>query len=140
MGTEESSFISTYILENGRAVFEPDIVKWAEWYENCGEARWIEYDDLGNGCEVSTVFLGIDYGVLSDSNGPVLYETMVFGGSLDGYCIRSSSLIGSRGNHYDTVARAQIEIRKRKEKIKTGAFFAIIACGIILFLASKYVI
>lgn len=43
-----------------------------------------------NGSEVSTVFLSIDHGYF-DSGNPVLWETMVFGGALDGVMERYSN-------------------------------------------------
>jgi hypothetical protein len=35
------------------------------------------------GAEVSTVFLGLDYSFEHHGRGPILWETMVFGGPLD---------------------------------------------------------
>jgi hypothetical protein len=38
------------------------------------------FDDI----KVSTVFIGLDVGLATNSKVPLLFETMVFGGSLDG--------------------------------------------------------
>lgn len=69
-----------YILsDTGAPVPEPDVIKWGQWYEN-REACRVDSTHVGN-ARVSTVFLGMDYS-LGDAGGPILWETMVFGGPL----------------------------------------------------------
>lgn len=68
-----------YILdEGGTPQIEPDLRKWAEWFDSfdCQIVR----HKIGD-VEISTVFLGLDhqYG----DGPPLLYETMIFGGPLD---------------------------------------------------------
>jgi hypothetical protein len=68
-----------YILDsNGCPVLEPDVMKWAHWFEKAN--RTVAMDTVG-GSIVSTVFLGIDHGF--DGGPPILWETMVFSGKLD---------------------------------------------------------
>lgn len=63
--------MSNYILQGHNLVEEPDLLKWAQWLETAD--RSVEQTSIGVS-RVSTVFVGC---------GPVLFETMVFGGELD---------------------------------------------------------
>ena len=77
-----------YILDGGgKPVPEPNIIKWAEWFEVAD--RVVEQTVLDGGEAVSTVFLGVDHAFLGGS--PLLYETMIFGGDADGYQERYST-------------------------------------------------
>lgn len=85
-----------YILDaEGEPVVEPDLFAWARWLETA-ENRVLKQEWIW-GCRVSTVFLGLDHN-LSPGGLPVLWETMVFGGPLDGamdrYCRREDALTG----------------------------------------------
>lgn len=74
--------MDNYILdEKGDPVKEPDLLKWAKWFE-CGN-RSLKRDTVFDGVDVSTVFLGLDHGF--NGGAPVLWETMVFGGEHDEY-------------------------------------------------------
>lgn len=53
---------------------------WATWYEKA--ERHVGLTEVGD-ATVSTVFLSLDHN-LGYSDRPVLFETMVFGGTLDG--------------------------------------------------------
>lgn len=78
----------SYILIDGKTTLEPDISKWAKWFENAD--KQIAYDEVNNK-RISTVFLGLDHGFL-DSSKPILWETMIFGNiNMDEYCERYSS-------------------------------------------------
>jgi len=67
-----------YILdETGNPKPEDDLVLWARWLETAD--RRVARAELPDGVEVSTVFLGFDHGFRGGS--PILYETMIFGGS-----------------------------------------------------------
>ncbi len=64
-----------YILDDdGNPVPEPDVRKWATWFEK--SKRRLALDLIGP-FKVSTVFLGIDHNV-DGSGPPVLWETMIF--------------------------------------------------------------
>ena len=70
-----------YILdEQDNPIMEPDLLKWAEWFETT--KRSIAKDTI-NEVLVSTVFLGLNHN-FGDGN-PVLWETMIFGGEHDQY-------------------------------------------------------
>ena len=70
--------MDNYILEEKTPVKCDDLIKWAQ--ENTMENRRVA-DSEKDGVRVSTVFLGIDHGY--DGKGPVLFETMIFGGDHD---------------------------------------------------------
>ena len=89
-----------YILVNGEPVEERDLIMWARWFEK--NERILHVDrvspllGLFGGCRVSTVFLGLDHSF--GSGPPLLWETMIFGGPLDGdewrYASRSEAVAG----------------------------------------------
>ena len=88
--------MSNYILdENGEPKLEPDIVRWAKWFERAD--RLVARTQVGDGY-VSTVFLGIDHAF--GEGRPVLYETLVRGGPLDEkmerYWTRAQAVEGHR--------------------------------------------
>lgn len=71
-----------YILVDHEPVIEPDILKWAKWFESA--QRLVKRSVATVDCKevtVSTVFLGIDHSF--GQGPPLLFETMVFGGVLD---------------------------------------------------------
>jgi len=53
---------------------------------------------------VSTAFLGIDHN-FTDDGPPMLFETMVFGGALDGDCDRTSTWEEAEKQHVETLTR-----------------------------------
>lgn len=67
-----------YILNGKTPVQCDDDIKWREWYIRA--KRHVAKENLGK-VVISTIFLGIDHGF--NESKPVLFETMVFGGSLD---------------------------------------------------------
>lgn len=69
-----------YILEGHEPVEEPDLFKWAEWFETAD--RHVR-DTFRDDVRVSTVFLGLDFNPFGGP--PHLFETMVFvnGASVD---------------------------------------------------------
>jgi hypothetical protein len=70
-----------YILEDKKPIPEPDFLKWALWFEKAD--KHVADDYLPNGVRVSTVFLGLDYGLWHNHDNPLLFETMIFGGEHD---------------------------------------------------------
>jgi len=90
-----------YILENEKPVIEPYLHKWAEWFETTD--RVVEKTMVGD-WEVSTVFLGLDHNFGSGGK-PVLWETMVYGGPMDDYQERYSSLAKARSGHNKVVEK-----------------------------------
>jgi hypothetical protein len=76
-----------YILDGKKPVPEPNILKWAIWMEAAD--RHVVQDYLLDGVNVSTIFLGLDYGF--GYNDHLFFETMIFGGDHDGYQERYST-------------------------------------------------
>ena len=88
-----------YILdENGNPKKEPDLLKWAKWFEPA--KRHIGNDTI-NGVRVSTVFLGLDYSF--GGSKPLLFETMIFGGKNEGYQERYSTKEEAIKGHKEAV-------------------------------------
>lgn len=66
--------LGNYILVGHEPVYEPDLVKWAMWFETADRQVRLTVTEFHS---ISTVFLGIDHSF--QSGPPVLFETMVFG-------------------------------------------------------------
>jgi len=97
-----------YILDaGGKPSPEPDLFKWAEWFEDAD--RKVAHDRVGD-CEVSTVFIGLDYSFTAAAE-PVLWETMVFGGPLDQHLDRCT------GNREQAEAMHARMVARVKESI-----------------------
>jgi hypothetical protein len=72
--------------DHGNPIAEPDVRRWTEWFEH-SENRVLWSDDLPDGVQVSTGFLGIDHNH-SRRGPPILWGTKIFGGPRDQYCDR----------------------------------------------------
>lgn len=68
-----------YILQGRTPVHEPDVAKWSAWFETADRVvfRTEVYDSY-----ISTVFIGLNRA--HPNEVPQLFETLVFGGELDG--------------------------------------------------------
>lgn len=89
-----------YILSGHEPVPEPDVLKWARWFESAN--RIVARTEFPPDIQVSTVFLGINHGF---GDKPVLFETMVFGGPLDEYTERYSMWDEAVSGHGAIVSR-----------------------------------
>lgn len=72
-----------WILDrNNQPIPCDDVIEWGKWYQAASMSgrRFVAKTDLGH-CEVSTVFLGVDYQF--GDGPPLLFETMVFGLAMD---------------------------------------------------------
>lgn len=68
-----------YILDiSGEPLVCNDLMTWARWFQTAD--RKLATETIGDST-ISTVFLGLDHGF---GGKPLLWETMVFGGKLDG--------------------------------------------------------
>ena len=63
-----------WIIKDGLAVPEDDLLSWAHWYES--ERGQYSLLDTIAGIRVSTVFLGMDHNF--GKGEPILWETMIF--------------------------------------------------------------
>lgn len=84
-----------YILENGKPVPCEDLMKWAKWFETAKD-RHVGNTVKGN-VRVSTIFLGLDHRF--GDGKPLLFETMVFGGLLNGSQERYSTIEEAQKGH-----------------------------------------
>ena len=93
--------------ERGDPVAVDDLLEWGQWFEVNRERRKLAVDTLGD-VTVSTVFLGLDHN-FGESGPPVLWETMVFGGTgeLEDYQERYSSRADALDGHRRAVALVQ---------------------------------
>ena len=93
-----------YILRaDGTPVPCDSLIAWALWLESSGQERRVAHDQVADGIEVSTVFLGLDHNLL-DSGPPILYETMVFGGPHDQLMKRYHTRAEAAAGHRRIVA------------------------------------
>lgn len=69
-----------YTLDENKNPVPATLMEWAEFFEDINNRR-VGYDYVGD-VRVSTVFLGLDHG-FGFSEQPLLFETMVFGGTHD---------------------------------------------------------
>ena len=95
--------MTNYILDGHKAIEEPDIIKWARWYETANrrvanDIATVTLDGKNIGqISISTVFLGIDHSF--GEGEPLLFETMVFGGKMDQEMDRCSTWEGAEKMH-----------------------------------------
>jgi len=100
-----------YILDsNGNPVAEENSLAWGKWMQE-GE-RIVAGTTIGNS-DVSTVFLGLDrrYG----EGPPLLYETLVFGGELDGEMDRYTTREEAERGHREMCERVRMSATEAKE-------------------------
>ena len=95
--------MKNYILdESGNPKPCEDIAEWARWFCDSDEQRIVAKSHIGES-KVSTVFLGLDH--QWGDGPPLIYETMVFGGDLDGEQNRYSTREEAESGHKDMVAK-----------------------------------
>jgi hypothetical protein len=114
-----SSATSQYILgPDGEPVHEPDILLWGRWMQGARDERMVARSVVGE-VLVSTVFLGFNHN-FKEGGKPILWETKVFGGDLDGDGERYSSKFDAEEGHERMVehVRALPEWRREKNEIK----------------------
>lgn len=94
-----------YILnENDEPIPEEDLMKWGTQMEKAN--RRVARSTVGRST-ISTIFLGSDHN-WTNEGPPILWETMVFGGDLDGECERcSGSRKDAEAMHRRMVERAR---------------------------------
>jgi hypothetical protein len=92
-----------YILNAlGEPQLCPDLVTWAQWYEVAD--RTLELTPINEHVRVSTVFLALDHN-FTRTGQPLLWETLVFGGSFDGEQYRYHTRQQAHVGHERMVAK-----------------------------------
>jgi len=93
------------ILVNGK-IKHATLFEWSKWFEDdCN--RMIDKTIFEDGSYISTVFLGLDHNFCFDKflkHRPILFETMMFGGNLDKFQWRYSTLGEAKQGHYEIVS------------------------------------
>lgn len=93
-----------YILDNRKAVKVHRVSEWAKWFEKAD--RRVAETKIGK-ARVSTVFLGLDHAF--GGRPPMLFETMVFDGPLDGETERCTTWEQAEAQHAAMCARVRGE-------------------------------
>ena len=97
-------------LEGKQPRLADDFADWALWFETSNrrvaftQARYVS---------ISTVFLGTDQSLLP-GDPPVLFETKVFGGALDGDVRRYGTWDEAERGHREIVARIEATPRSAR--------------------------
>ena len=87
-----------YVLMGQSAVLEPDLLKWAEWFQTAN--RLVKRTQVPGGM-ISTEFLGVD---LNFQEGPpLLFETMTFVDGNESGCKRCSTWSEAEEQHDEAV-------------------------------------
>lgn len=107
--------MNVYVLdESGQPVLEPNLMKWAVWFETAD--RQVAETTTAN-VRISTVFLGLDHGWSQlghpFEHEPVLWETMVFGASIPREIqLRYQSRDDALSGHEVVVAEVERQLRE----------------------------
>lgn len=117
-----------YMLdEEGNPKPEPDLLKWAMWYEYSHQSkgkdnRILQQDHIG-GIFISTIFLGLDhsFGV----GPPILWETMIFRGKdvqwMRRYRTRAQAVRGHK-KAVKMVVKSQPDLRELERMAAAGGW------------------
>ena len=92
----------------GDGVFQcEDLMEWGQWFDSNDRAI---ARDHRSGVRISTVFLAMDHILTFEdpSAKPILWETMIFGGPLDGSQWRYDSLEQAKKGHRDAVRLVEL--------------------------------
>jgi hypothetical protein len=93
-----------YVLNADGEIVAASLLEWGRYFEAAD--RHVANDMIGD-VRVSTVFLGIDHSLYGER--PVLFETLVFGGPLDGEMDR-----------YHTKEQASIGHKEMVDRVRGG--------------------
>jgi len=97
-----------YVLDDdGRPKAVSDVIEWGKWY---ADPRRQVADTMIGDVRISKVFLGLDHS-FHDCGPPVLWETMVFGGVLNGEQDRYTSRDAAVAGHAETVQRVRATLQ-----------------------------
>lgn len=97
-----------FILDGHEPVACDDLMEWGRWFETAD--RIVAKDTVGD-VEVSTVFLGLDHSF--GEGNPLLFETMVFNGSLNEEMNRYCTWEEAEAGHAAMVERVSADRQSR---------------------------
>jgi hypothetical protein len=101
-----------YILDEENHTVEVDVHTWAMWRDTASNCI-VDYTEVTSRCIVSTVFLGLDHN-FSGKGPPILFETLVFGGPMDGDGQRYSSWDDAVIGHKRFVAKVRKAVGQKE--------------------------
>ena len=110
LGAPGRAMTDTYILDGTIPIQEPDLRTWARWFKT--KDRQVAETWVTPHVRVSTIFLGLDHAL--GQEGPVLFETMVFGGPCDGDAARYRTWGQAEHGHQACVDRVQAALETRR--------------------------
>ena len=99
-----------YILDGKTPVLCDDLIKWGKWIG--GADRKVKLTETGES-RISTVFLGLDHSF--NDGPPILFETMVFGGAMDGEMDRYSTWEDAEAGHENMVVLVKAKQRSSRK-------------------------
>ena len=99
-----------YVLE-GKETKEVGPYQWAAWF-GVARNRQVALDKISDEVRVSTIFLGLDH-QLGDGP-PLLFETLVFEGTLDGEMMRYSTWDEAETGHKEMVERVRLTLANER--------------------------
>ena len=108
-----------YILEGKKAVPCNDIIAWGKYFQTAD--RKVAKDSIGD-VDISTVFLGLDHNW--GDGPPLLFETLVFGGSMDGEMERYPSWTDAVMGHKRMVKLVKEKANKPLEMTQKAEHFS----------------
>ena len=92
-----------------------DVLEWGVWLEDAD--RRVGYTQVTSQIIVSTVFLGLDHNFFEDGP-PIVFETLVMGGPLDGEMARYSSWDDAETGHRMLVKRVRKAIGQKIKDVE----------------------
>jgi hypothetical protein len=101
-----------YALDKEHHVHEVSPYQWVKIWK--GDTRRVAATEIAKDISVSTVFLGIDHRY-RDDGPPLLFETLIFGGALDGEMWRYSSWDDAEIGHQSAVRKAKQALKQNGE-------------------------
>ena len=99
--------IDYFILNEDKTVTSVgNATEWAAFLESDSDGRRVDRTEVTDDIEVSTVFLGLNHQF--GDGPPLLFETLVFGGKLDGEMCRYSTWDQAVSGHLRVVERVKV--------------------------------
>jgi hypothetical protein len=92
-----------------------DLLEWGRWLEDAN--RHVGFTQITSQVFVSTVFMGLDHRYF-DRGPPIVFETVVFGGPLDGQGDRYSSWDDAETGHKMFVKKTRKALGQKITEVK----------------------
>lgn len=99
-----------YVLDGKKVVPCKRAGDWSKLIQD-GQARQVAVTHIGRGCNVSTMFFGMQAFENDDKGNPLVFETMIFGGENDGYCDKHGTWEDAELGHIEAI-KVAMEIKK----------------------------